>query len=268
MKFLIIYDEWKPKAKKLARKIHRWFVKEKINSALQPENLDVFSQESTVALVLGGDGFITKKGYELAKNDIPFLGINFGTVGFLAASEPEDWEDAVKKILEGRYETKHKSILKGSLRGEEFDAVNDVVLFRGLQKFVRMKIKVDNKVIYKDVGGDGIIVCSAIGSTAYNLAAGGPTFEVGLGLTPLAIHRIDIQPFTLEENRVIEITCLGGSHNDDTGYILEVDGDNSRTVKKGDKIKVWYTDSPTIKFIVPEGFLFIKALQDKLGLTK
>ena len=268
MKFLIIYDDYKPEAKKLARRIHKWFEEKEIDSILQPENLDLSPQEPIVALVLGGDGFIVKKAYELAKKEIQFLGINFGTVGFLATAEPEEWKEAVEKILEGRYEVKRKMVLRGSLRGEEFDAVNDIVLFRGLQKFVRMKVELDGKVLYEDIGGDGIIICSAIGSTAYNLAAGGPIIEVGIGLTPLAIHRMNIKPLALDESRVFEVTCLGGSYKPDAEYRLEVDGDNSRIVKRGDKIRVEYSDSPSIGFIVPEGFIFTKALQEKLGLTK
>ena len=221
-----------------------------------------------IALLLGGDGFIIKNGYELARRNIRFIGINFGTVGYLAPVKPRDWMKAIGKILDGRYTLERKKILKGSLRDEEFYAVNDIVLFRGLQKFVRMKVKIDGDVVYRNIGGDGMIICSAIGSTAYNLAAGGPIIEVGLALTPLAVHRVDIKPLTRDENRVVEITCLGGSRDPDAEYVLEVDGENSRRVKLGDKIKVRYSDSPIIEFIVPEGFSFIKALQDKLGLTK
>ena len=268
MRFLIIFDSWKPKAEKLAGEIQNWLREKGIDSVLKPEDLDGFGDEPPMALLLGGDGFINRNGYELAKRDIPFLGINFGTVGYLAIAEPSEWEKAVQRFLDGRYKIERRKVLKGSLGKEKFYAVNDVVLHRGLQKLVRMKVKVDGRVVYRNIGGDGMIVCSAIGSTAYNLAAGGPIIETGFGLTPIAVHRINIKPLPLPEDKVIEIICLGGSFDPDAEYVLEVDGDNSRRVRIGDKIKVQYSDSPIIVFIVPEGFSFIKSLQDKLGLTK
>jgi len=258
-----------PNQKNYLEKIQSWFEEKGIDSVLQPEDLDDFGDESPTALLLGGDGFITRSGHELAKRDIPFLGINFGTVGFLATTEPEDWKEAVEKILLGHFKIDEKKILKGSLEGEDFYAVNDIVLHRGLEKFVRMRVEVDGYALYEDVGGDGMIVSSAIGSTAYSLAAGGPVVESGLVVTPIAVHRMDVKPLPLKEDRVVDIICLGGSYDSEAEYVLEVDGNNSRTrrVKEGDRIKVQYSDEPVIKFIVPEGAIFIKALHKKLGLA-
>jgi ribosomal protein S7 len=260
----------KPMHEKLAEEIERWCRDRGIEVEMQPSMIPRSSRFSTTALVLGGDGFITKNSLSLAKKRMPFLGINFGTVGFLARAEPSNWEEALEKILGGRFTVERKKILKGSVETckdrEDFEAVNDVVLFRGLQKFMRMRIAVDDHVMYENIGGDGVIVASAVGSTAYNLAADGPISEVGLIVRPLAIHRIDVAPLVLKDDRVVEVTCLDGGKGLREEFVLEIDGDNSRRVRPGDKITVSYAKFYT-RFIVPEGSIFFQSLQRKLGLS-
>lgn len=271
MRFLIIHDTWKPEAGKLAQEIEHWCKERNIAVENQPSKVKRIRGEKMIALVLGGDGFITKNALLLAKKKIPFLGINFGTVGFLAVAEPVQWEEAIVKILEGRYSLEERKLLTGVLETAEgtemLEAVNDIVLFRGLQKFIRMQVKIDGHEVYKNIGGDGIIISSSIGSTAYNLAAGGPISEGGLLVTPIAVHRIDIAPLVLKEERTVEVTVLGGSKALKEEFVLEVGSDNTRRVKPGDKIGVKYGKLVT-RFIVPEGFIFIQALQEKLGLSK
>ncbi|OGH68738.1 MAG: hypothetical protein A2754_00015 [Candidatus Magasanikbacteria bacterium RIFCSPHIGHO2_01_FULL_47_8] len=273
MKFIIVYDTWKPDAEKLAEKISDWL------SGLEIEHdsyKDMFPTNEEhdpdrIALLLGGDGFIVKNILPLAKENIPFLGVNFGTVGFLAPVEPKDWKAAINKILKGKYHIDRKKILDGSIKSSgkttHFKAVNDAVLFRGENKFIRMKVSVDGYPVHKELGGDGIIVSSAIGSPAYNLAAKGPIAEVGLIVTPLSIPRINVASMVLGEDRIVEIKCLGGSRPYEKEFPLEVDGDNTRRIKTGDVIAIRYGDLRA-KFIIPEGSIFIKSLHNKLGLSK
>lgn len=272
MKFLIIYDEWKAEAGALALEIEGWCRDRGAAVEVQPRQIPRSWGFSTVALLLGGDGFITKNSLSLARKRTPFLGINFGTVGFLAVAEPSEWRKALTKVLEGRYAVEKRKILEGYIRRsnekrERFEAVNDAVLLRGSQKFVRMQVRVDGHTVFENIGGDGVIVSSAVGSTAYNLAAGGPISEKGIILTPLAVHRLDITPLVLAEHRTIEIICLGGSKGLPGEFVLEVDGDNSRRVLPGDAITVRYGKLAT-RFLVPEGTIFIRSLQQKLGLSK
>jgi len=281
MKFLTIYDTWKPKAINLARKIEAYTKAHGIENLMQESIIQgdrIPRRNSTIALILGGDGFITKNALQLAKTRIPVIGINFGTVGFLAAVEPDDWEEQIEKIIAGNYKIKQKGILKGLFTGfdgrtREFEAINEAAFFRGLQKFIRIRLEIDGFVVYEDVGGDGMLIVSAIGSTAYNLAAGGPIFESGLGITPLAPHKVNVKPLVLEEDRHIRIVCLGGAKVLPEEFSLEVDGHgiygeaDHTVIKPGDEVLVQYSRTK-VHFIEPEGFIFIQALQQKLGLSR
>lgn len=281
MKFLIIYDPWKQEAIGLAGQIDEYMkscgIDGKFHGGVIEKDL-AFSRDPIIALVLGGDGFIVKNAMRLAKMRIPLVGINFGTLGFLAAIEPEVWQEEIEKIIAGQCKIKRKGILKGVYksidgRRKKFEAINEAAFFRGLQKFIRVRIEVDGFVVYEDAGGDGMMVVSAIGSTAYNLAAGGHAFEGGLGITPLAPQKVNVKPFVLEEGRKVRIICLGGSKVVPEEFSLEVDGrgiygePGHTTIKSGDEISVRYGKTK-VQFIEPEGFFFIQALQRKLGLSR
>lgn len=279
MNFLIVHDPWKPKSENLARIIRQKLTRRKIESHTHrgAVGLNVPHNKNTVALVLGGDGFIVRNALPLARMRIPLLGINFGTVGFLAPVEVEDWQEALEKVLDGRYKIIRTKLLEGMFIGEDgktktFDAVNDVVFFRGIQKLIRVKVEKDTSILHEDIGGDGVIIPSAIGSTAYSFAAGGTIFESGIGFTPNNIHRADVEPFVFSENTTMRVICLGGSPALPEEFSLEVDGhglwgEPGRTIiQPGDQASVWCSKLE-VRRIEAEGFDIISALQKKLGLS-
>lgn len=279
MHFLVIYDKWKSESGALAEVISEYLSKRGAHAQMYGGVIghDIGDSSST-ALILGGDGFIVKNAMQLAKMRVPLIGINFGTVGFLAAIETNNWEEEIEKILAGRYKIKQKGILKGILTmaeggSKKFEAINEAAILRGVQKFICLTVEKDGSSVYENVGGDGIIIPSAIGSTAYSLAAGGPIFEMGIGITPHAPHKVNVKPLVLEESTHIRVICLGGSKVLPEEFSLEVDGHGidgelDRTIiKPGDEILVRYGRTK-VRFIEPEGFSFIHALQKKLGLSR
>lgn len=282
MRFLTIYDSWKPEAVSLAGQIDEYMKahdnENEVHQDIVQRQRRVRGGDSTIALLLGGDGFIVRNALRLAKLGVPLLGINFGTVGFLAPVEPEDWEGALEKLFEGKYKLWGNRLLAGVLKNrngkiKRFEAVNDVAIVRGLQKHIRMRVEKDGIVVYSDIAGDGIIISSAIGSTAYNLAAGGPVFQEGMSTTPVAVHRVDVKPLVFEKDTHIRIVCLGGSRALPEEFSLEVDGRGiygkpGRTVvRPGDEVYVWYGEE-VITRIEPEGSSFVNSLQRKLGLSR
>lgn len=156
--------------------------------AFEPERTDL-------VLLLGGDGFLMDSVRAMGYPSTPIFGINFGSVGFLMNTK-RSLEGLVTALLEGKFRTEEHPVLEARVRlaggGEEsWRAVNDIVLERTGGQSVRLRILV-NGVLLNEFSGDGLIVATSAGSTAYNLAAGGPVFHPRISaivLTPLYPHR-------------------------------------------------------------------------------
>jgi NAD+ kinase len=160
-------------------------------------------------IVLGGDGLMMRAANTYP--DIPLFGINFGKVGFLAMVEQRDWLIAVTALLEGRYQVQDGSTLAASVsRGSELIdqgwAINDVVV-RGGVRMIDVEVYIDGLYV-NTYPGDGMIVATPRGSTAYCMAAGGPILTAGVrgyAIVPISCHSPIRTPFIVEESAVIEL---------------------------------------------------------------
>src|SRR5215813_4691192 len=148
-----------------------------------------------VVLVLGGDGTILSAARVCAPDQIPILGVNFGRVGFLTELEPAEVEAELPHYLSGEYWVDERAMLLGEVEKDgalqTMIALNDIVLVRGAEpRIIRIKLWLDGH-FYNTTAADGVIISTATGSTAYNLAAGGPILHPQVRssvLTPLAPH--------------------------------------------------------------------------------
>lgn len=185
-----------------------------------------------VALVLGGDGTILSVARLVAPLDIPILGINFGRVGFLTELEPAEVEEKLPLYLGGDYWVDERSMLQAELgdngRHQRFIALNDIVVVRGAEpRVIRVKIWIDGHH-YNTTVADGIIVSTATGSTAYNLAAGGPILHPQVRscvITPLAPHLAADRSLILEPSATITLELDG-----DSTAVLSADGQINRNL--------------------------------------
>ena len=175
---------------------------DRIRGELQAAGLTVLTRREEfdprrveVVVLLGGDGFLMDSARALGFPPTPIFGVNFGSVGFLM--NPRASIDGLAARLRGRaFDIEHHPILEGRARlvGEREQverAVNDLVVERTGGQTVRLVIRV-NGVVLNEFSGDGVIVATSAGSTAYNLAARGPVFPPrieGMVLTPLYPHR-------------------------------------------------------------------------------
>src|SRR4030095_13358632 len=148
-------------------------------------------------LVVGGDGTMLRIARDVAGLPTPILGINAGDLGFLTAVPPDDLDDSLRKLIEGRFDLDERALLEGEIqRGEESIrqlALNDFVLSRGLtSRLIELEVRVNEELLTR-YRCDGLIVSSPTGSTAYSLAAGGgvvsPDAEV-MTLTPICPHTL------------------------------------------------------------------------------
>ncbi|HLV98615.1 MAG TPA: NAD(+)/NADH kinase [Ktedonobacterales bacterium] len=208
-------------------------------------------EQVELVLVLGGDGTILSVARNAALFDVPLLGVNFGRVGFLTELEPHEVEKQLPLYLEGDCWVDERAMLRAVLEAngdsEEFLALNDIVVVRGaLPRVVRIKVLVDGH-FYNTTIADGMIVSTATGSTAYNLAAGGPVLypEVrGSVITPIAPHLAADRSLILDPDATIKLQIF----TDGQDGVLSADGQINRNLNDGALVSV--TNSPhTTRFL-------------------
>jgi NAD+ kinase len=188
-------------------------------------------------VVLGGDGLMMRAANHFP--DRPLLGINFGKVGFLAVIERRDWQRALTELLDGRFTVQDGSTLAASLTRAERTvdhgwAINDVVVRSGL-RMIDVELYIDGHYVNM-YPGDGMIVATPHGSTAYGMAAGGPILTAGVrgfALVPISCHSPIRTPLVVAEETQIELVIA-----DDDEAQLILDGRVVESLVKGDLVTV------------------------------
>jgi NAD+ kinase len=204
-------DPRKPEAVALADKVRRWLV-EREAYAEDPARADV-------QLVIGGDGTVVRAARALC--EVPVLGIDLGQFGFLAHVPPSRWETRLNQVLAGRYEVRVDATIRVDLdRGGKplasLWAVQDVVFHAFVvpgngQQMALLELYIDNKYL-NPIPGDGLIVATSPGSSAYNLAAGGPVLAPGsqtFAITPISAHTPMRASFSVAESTPITLVQQG-----------------------------------------------------------
>ncbi len=197
--------------------------------------------DADLALVLGGDGTILSVARLCAPLGIPILGINLGRVGFLTELEPDEAREKLPLYLARDCWMDERSMLQGDLRTssgyERYLALNDIVMVRGAEpRVVHIDVAI-NGHHYNTTVADGIIVSTATGSTAYNLAAGGPILHPQVRnavMTPVATHLAADRSLVLEPDAVITLTLQPES----PPAVLSADGQINRNIEPGTEVVI------------------------------
>ena len=225
-----------------------------------PKTLDVI-------IVFGGDGTILGVSREiLPKIDVPILGVNIGNLGFLTNVELKELNFALKKLKEGNFKIVDRMMLECSVFNgiEEYrnDALNDIVVSRGtLSRIAKFDIYVNDEY-YDNFKGDGIIISTPVGSTAYSFSAGGPLIHPSLQticITPICPHSPNMRPMILPGNFFIEIKS---DINVDELYVT-VDGQKSIKLFNTYTLKV-SKSSTKCRLIQLEDFNYYNVLRKKI----
>ncbi|GAC1449834.1 MAG: NAD(+)/NADH kinase [Ktedonobacterales bacterium] len=209
--------------------------------AARESEIDGELVETDLVLVLGGDGTILSVARLCAPLSVPLLGINFGRVGFLTELEPDEVDEKLPLYLHGDYWIDERSMLHARVEfgGQQRDllALNDIVLVRGAEpRVVRINIWVDGHP-YSTTVADGVIVSTATGSTAYNLAAGGPILHPQVRsavVTPIAPHLAADRSLILEPTATITLEVAPGSG----AAVLSADGQINSDMPIGAQVTV------------------------------
>lgn len=223
-------------------------------------------------LVIGGDGTLLQAARDLVDRSIPLLGINMGTLGFLAEIERKNIRQALDKLIAGEYSVEPRMMLKGigwhqNRKLLSDIALNDIVITRnGKLRVVDFNVYVDG-VFLCSYTADGIIVSTPTGSTGYNLSVGGPIVAPQASLmllTAIAPHTLNSRPIVLPEDVEIMIE-VGSCHDTDVdGAEATFDGDTSVKLNAGDKIVIRKSERKA-QMIKTKNTSFLEILREKMN---
>ncbi len=220
---------------------------------------DELPDASDLIVVLGGDGTLLAMAARIAqsKRDVPILGANFGSLGFLTEIRIDELLPSLERVLDGHAEFDERAMLAAdALRnGDHFDSrivLNDVVFTKGaLSRMIELSVSVSGGFVTR-VKADGLIVASATGSTAYNLAAGGPIVHPGVDallLTPIAPHTLTNRPIVIPGGELVDVTPIDGLAED---VFVTYDGQSGYPLKQGDLIRV-RKSTQTLRLVKAQG---------------
>jgi NAD+ kinase len=202
------------------------------------------------AVVFGGDGSIISAARNLSKTSIPIIGVNLGKLGFLAEFSVGELKENFDDIIGGKITIEKRMMLRckvydsSNRSRQKFGsaAINDVFITSGqLHRMIELKMAVDGQPIAACVG-DGLIISTPTGSTAYNLSAGGPILDSSMQamvITPICPHSLSFRPIVISADSRVEVFCVRLSE----GTTIAIDGQDSLVLSVGDVIKLDRADS-------------------------
>lgn len=226
--------------------------------------------EVDLIVVLGGDGTLLAMAARIvqAGRDIPILGVNFGSLGFLTEIRIDEIIPSLERVLDGTAAFDERAMLAANLRRRtgEVDArvaLNDVVFTKSaLSRMIELSVWVNGGFVTR-VKADGLIIASATGSTAYNLAAGGPIVHPmvdALVLTPIAPHTLTHRPVIIPGGAEVEVRMEADGATEDV--FVTYDGQSGYPVEEGDLVRVRKSDR-TLRLVKPARNYF-EVLREKL----
>lgn len=222
-----------------------------------------------LAIVFGGDGSMLNVARALAPRNVPLVGVNLGRLGFLTDIPAAETARQVGHILDGEYSIESRMMLRADVlrdgRGVHSQlALNDVVVSKAeVARLIELETSVDGQYV-TNYRGDGMIVATPTGSTAYALSAGGPIAHPALPtliMVPICPHTLTNRPIALDADAVIEIRALD---NADSPCIVSCDGHISYSVVGDERIRLQRARE-TVRLVQPPGHNYYAALRAKLG---
>lgn len=249
-------------------------VDEAVSSLLGKHSYQVSARESMgticqLIIVVGGDGSMLKAAAMLAEQGIPVVGINRGRLGFLTDILPEEIEQSLGQILEGKYKVESRFLLEVCIPGVGGEkvlgsAMNDVVLHPGIAaQMIEFELYIDGQFVYNQAS-DGLIVATPTGSTAYSMSAGGPIMHPKLDalvLVPMYPHSLSSRPIVIDSNSEVKI-IIGERHH--TAPQVSCDGSVEYTASTGDVITI-KRKSQELRLLHPVDYDYYATCRSKLG---
>lgn len=232
-------------------------------------NLD---DDTECAIVLGGDGTIIQAAYDLAGKNIPILGVNLGTLGFLAEIEKHNIYHAIDRLYDDDYKLENRIMLDGTITRDgkvmyEGYSLNDIVITRsGFSRIICVSVYVNDELIDK-FRGDGVIISTPTGSTGYNLSSGGPvvkpTTRVML-ITPICAHSLNARTIIVSENDKVTVIINRAKKTQQDEAIATFDGRKGISLQAEDIIEIFKAKEET-QLVKIGNNSFFDILRTKIG---
>jgi NAD+ kinase len=242
---------------------------------------DLSQVNADVILVLGGDGTLLSTARRIRGRQIPLMGVNFGRLGFLASFTPSEFETGFEQLLAGTLKQSHRKVLDVSVLGVQVKcelhrveemlphrrfwatAMNDAVVTAGAPfHMIQLAVRADGESEVRYFG-DGVIVCTPSGSTAYNISAGGPIISPAVAamcITPICPQSLSFRPLLIGSDSVVTIVA----EKVNEGTTLFCDGQASTQLQQGDRILIKRSPHDVLLIENPEARLW-RSYAEKLN---
>ena len=257
--------------KKNGKKCQVQQAERKLERAYHYTNPELIPEGTQCILVLGGDGTLLQAARDVVYRKIPMLGLNLGTLGFLAEVDRQSINAALDKLIADDYEIEERMMLTGTvwhgdkIIGQDI-ALNDIVIGReGPLRVVRFKNYV-NDVYLNSYNADGIIIATPTGSTGYSLSCGGPIVSPNAAMTlmtPIAPHTLNTRSIIFPEEDVITVELGEGRRQVQEQGLASFDGDTEIPIVTGDRIVIQKA-SASVKILKLNHLSFVEVLRQKM----
>ena len=275
---ILVAHHTRPEAAHLIRSAHTWLQKHGHNLWMPPEDAKVHgltdissdrsAQDADLLISLGGDGTILKTARTFGARVRPLAALNTGRLGFLTTAAEAQFEEFLDVLVRGAYTLSQRRMLEVTFSTRQggaltINALNEITLTRGRQpRMILVEARIDGDLLNR-YRGDGLIVSTPTGSTAYSLSAGGPLVSPKARVfvvTPICSHTLSDLAVVVDDSARLELIPLG----DDEETLLTVDGDGSIAVPIGAPIHLRRApyDLPLIHL---PGHSFYSLVRTKLG---
>ncbi len=267
-----------PEGVRIAQELAAWLEQRKIAVHFEKETAaalgrsdgvarDRLPPEIDLAIVAGGDGTLLSMARAAAPLQIPLLGINFGSLGFLTELQPAEALSGVEAVIEGRFSIEERQTLRVRHANRdrlmrEYALLNDAVITKGaLARMINIHVRVDGEEV-ATYTSDGLIVATPTGSTAYNLSAGGPILDPRMSaliISPICPHTMTSRPLVVPDSVTIEVSLLSG----DEEVFLTLDGQIGFPFLADDRLTIDHHPCP-VRLVRIAKLGFFEVLRRKL----
>ena len=270
-KFMILSNSDKDRRGTFSKKVGDYLTEKGAECFYSIDGMDI-DEDVECVIVLGGDGTMLRAAKKVVDRGIPLMGINLGTLGYLAEVDKRDVYSALDHLLEDEYILEERMMLRGTVyHNDEVIAsdvaLNDVVIVRQGRLRVVSFMNYVNGEYLNSYNADGIILSTATGSTGYSLSCGGPIVSPeskAILLTPISPHTLITRSIILTSSDQITVMIGQGHEPGAAEASVSFDGDAYITVHSGDHIVVEKSDKST-KIIKLSGVSFLEILRQKMA---
>lgn len=264
-RFYIITNESKDERHEISKQIEDYLTKHGKICITDPE--EAKRTKLDCAIAIGGDGTMILAARELLGRDVPLLGVNMGTLGYLTEAEIQNLLPALDQLMGDRYTIEERMMLSGNIKGMKEDiALNDIVVTRSESlHIVRLMLYVNGEYL-TSYQADGLIISTPTGSTAYNLSAGGPIVEPTASMiliTPICPHSLNKSSIVLAATDEIQIEIGSRRNKEREEAVVTFDGTDIMRLATGDRVKVKKANEIT-KLVKLSNISFLETLREKM----